>query len=124
MSWDIDCLMEIELKEIRIRLWLVDPSYAENRTENDDHRFIQSKVDFWMISMSRLKLVHVDENELGSNSTGLLKSKKARKCLKKENGKHRDGQNVLHNEELDPTWVVYHFTPTQPQNLDPNLDQI
>ena len=103
MSWDIDCLMEIELKEIRIRLWLVDPSYAENRTENDDHRFIQSKVDFWMISMSRLKLVHADENELGSNLTGLLKSKRVQRCLKKGNGKHRDGQNVLHNEELDPT---------------------
>ena len=114
MSWAIDCLMEIELKEIQIRLWLVDLSYAENRMENDDHRFIQSKVDFWMISMSRLKLVHADESAHGSNSTGRLKSKKGQKCLKRENGKHRDGRNVLHNEELDPTWVVYHSTRTQP----------
>ena len=94
--------MEIELNEIQIKLWLVDLSYAENQMENVDHQFIQSKVDFWMISMSRLKLVLVDENVPGSNWTGLLKLKKGQKCLKKENGNHKDGQNALHNEEQDP----------------------
>ena len=106
MNWDTDCLMGTELKEILTRWSLVDHSFDENQMENEGHQFTLSRVDYWMILMSRLKRVPADENELVSNSTGLSKLKREQKCLKRENGNHSDGQSALCKETLDQMWVV------------------
>ena len=115
MNWDTDCWMGTELKEILTKWSLVDHSFDENQMENEGHQFTLSRVDYWMILMSRLKQVPADENELVLNSTGLSKLKKEQKCLKRENGNHSDGQSALHKEGLDQMWVVYHPL-TQPKS--------
>ena len=124
MNWVTDCLMEIGLKEILTRLSLVDHSFDENQMESEDHQFILSRVDYWMILMSRLKRVPADENELVLNSTGLSKLKKEQKCLKRENGNHSDGQSASHKGVPDPMWVVNHPgksipNPTQNHRANP-----